>query len=329
MATLQQVASRAGCSLATASRVLNRNGPVSDIMVRKVRRAAAELGYRPASTVAGKGGRRPVIGVLIPSITNPVFSSSLSSIENRMLVAGHGVLIAQSHYDPAREADAVAALLNDRPTGLILTLCDASASRLLSPSLPPTVLLNNMPTSSFPAAVTVNNHRAGRELTELLLGLGHRRILFVSGTFSASDRARARHEGYRLAMIEYDLDPLDAVQVPFVGGYDQLDLSAALTAFSPSAIIASNDLLAFGVIGALRREGLAVPRDISVAGFDGIAIGRLMDPPLTTIEMPDASMGATAASLLLDMAENAAPVRHLEVAHVLRRGGTVRDITGT
>ena len=85
--------------------------------------------------------------------------------------------------------------------------------------------------------------------------------------------------------------------------------------------------VATSVIGALKREGLSVPRDVSVAGFDGIAIGRLIDPPLTTIEMPDASMGATAASLLLDMAENAAPARHLDVAYALRRGGTVRDIT--
>ncbi|MGO8565186.1 substrate-binding domain-containing protein, partial [Rhizobium ruizarguesonis] len=97
-------------------------------------------------------------------------------------------------------------------------------------------------------------------------------------------------------------------------------------ALAPTAIIASNDLLALGVIGALKREGLSVPGDVSVAGFDGIAIGRLIDPPLTNIEMPDASMGATAASLLLDMAENAAPARHLDVAYTLRRGGTVRTI---
>ncbi|CDZ27876.1 substrate-binding domain-containing protein [Neorhizobium galegae] len=326
MTTLQQVATRAGCSLATASRALSRNGNVSDRMARRVRRAAAELGYRPIHSSAGRPGQRPVVGVLIPSITNPVFASSLSSIQNRMLVAGHGVLIAQSNYDPAREADAVASLLNDRPTGLILTVCDPATSVALMPSLPPTVLLHNMPTALFPAAVTVDNRGAGHELTTLLIGLGHRRILFVSGAFATSDRARFRHEGYRDAMAESGIPPLEAVQIPFVSGYDQLDLSAELSMFSPTAIIASNDLLAFGVIGALRREGLSVPRDISVAGFDGIAIGRLMDPPLTTVEMPDASMGAAAASLLLDMAENAAPARHLDVAYMLRRGGTVRAI---
>ncbi|TCM81734.1 LacI family transcriptional regulator [Rhizobium sp. BK068] len=325
MTTLQQVAARAGCSLATASRALGLKGSVSDTMSRRVRRAAAELGYRSTPAI-GKGGRRPVIGVLIPSITNPVFSSSLSGIEDRMLVAGHGVLIAQSHYEPAREAAAIQALLNDRPTGLILTLCDPSNTQNLPSSMPPTVLLGNRPTEIFPAAVTVDNFRAGYEAAKMLTALGHKAILFVSGTFSASDRARLRHEGYQQAMLEDGIEALDPVQIPFVGGYDQLDLSGALTRFSPTAIIASNDLLAFAVIGALRREGLCVPRDMSVVGFDGIAIGQMMDPPLTTMEMPDASMGRTAASLLLDMAENAAPARHFYIAYCLRRGGTVRAI---
>ncbi|MDE1157420.1 MAG: substrate-binding domain-containing protein [Neorhizobium sp.] len=327
MATLEDVARKAGCSPATASRALNATGAVSERTRRRVRKAASELGYRASVQPApGRSYRRPVVGVLIPSLTNPVFSSSLSSIESRMLVAGHGVVIAQSSYDPAREADAIAALLNDRPTGLILTLCNALKSKVLEADLPPTVLLSNLPTGRYTAAVTVDNHAAGRELTEHLLSLGHRRILFVSGNFSASDRASLRYVGYRAAMEDAGFSPLEALQIPFVTGYDQLDLSVALNAFRPSAIIASNDLLALGVIGALRSEGLSVPRDVSVAGFDGIAIGRLMERPLTTIEMPDASMGAAAASLLIDMVDNGAPARHLELGHILRRGCTVRGI---
>jgi DNA-binding LacI/PurR family transcriptional regulator len=326
MTTLQQVASRAGCSLATVSRVLNRTGPVSDEMVRKVRRAAAELGYRPVGAPAGSAKRRPVIGVLIPSITNPVFAASLSSIQNRMLVAGHGVLIAQSDYDPAREVDAVASLLNQQPTGLILTVCDALSSEALSADLPPTVLLGNPTTARFPAAVCADNRQAGRDITEHLLSCGHRRILFVSGYFTASDRASLRYAGYCDVMDAARVTVLEAMQIPFVDGFETLDLSVTLSRFTPSAIIASNDLLALCVIAAVRRQGLSVPGDISVAGFDGIAIGLLTDPVLTTVEMPDATMGAAAASLLLDMAENAVAPRHLQVAHRLRPGGTVRDI---
>ncbi|MCZ3380457.1 LacI family DNA-binding transcriptional regulator [Rhizobium sp. AG207R] len=323
MSTLQQVAFRAGCSVATASRVMNRTGPVSDEMVRRVRRAAAELGYRAGSRSANG---RPAIGVLIPSITNPVFAASLSSIQNRALHAGHSVLIAQSNYDPAQEVDAVASLLQQQPTGLILTLCDPERSLVLSSALPPTVLLGNLPTSRFTAAVATDNFGAGRDLTEHLLQRGHRRILFISGHFAASDRAKLRYLGYIRAMEAAGQQPLDALEISFVNSLEQLDLSDAVSRFGPTAIIASNDLLALGVMGALRRQGLSIPRDISVAGFDGISLGFLGEVSLTTVEIPDGTMGAAAASLLLDMAENAAPPRHLTVPYRLRSGGTVRNL---
>ncbi|MCA1368470.1 substrate-binding domain-containing protein [Bradyrhizobium sp. BRP14] len=324
MVTLQQIAFHAGCSLATVSRALKGEGPVSDEMVRRVRRAAAELGYRPPSSAGANARNRPVVGVLVPSVTNPVFAASLGGIQHRMQAAGHGVLIAQSNYDPASEARAVAALLEQRPTGLILTLCNAETSEALSAALPPTILLNNRPVARFPAAVTVDNHRAGREITRHILAHGHRRILFVSGHFASSDRARLRYEGYCAAMDEAGHAPLPAMEIPFVDGYEQLDLSGVMEGFQPTAVIASNDLLALGVVGALRREGLSVPSDVSVAGFDGIAIGRLMSPSLTTMAMPDGDMGVAAAAMLLDIAENALQCRHLCLDHRLYRGGTVR-----
>ncbi|MDO1581106.1 substrate-binding domain-containing protein [Rhizobium oryzicola] len=326
MATLEDVAKKAGCSIATASRALGARGPVSDGVKGRVRKAAAELGYRHGTAGPGRGGRRPLIGVLIPSITNPVFAASLSQIQNRMQVGGHAVVLAQSNYDPAQEADAIEALLSERPTGLILTLCNAEHSVPQADRLPPTVLLNNLPTSIFPAAVTVDNREAGRLITRQLIDHGHRRILFVSGNFAASDRAFLRFEGYQSALAAAGVDSLPALQIPFIGSYEQLDISIAVAEHRPTAIIASNDLLACGVIGALRRQGLSVPQDVSVAGFDGIAMGQLMTPPLTTIEMPDSSMGAVAASLLLDMAERGAAPRHLQVGFTLKPGGTVRSV---
>jgi len=324
MVTLQQIAFHAGCSLATVSRVLKGQGPVSDEMVRRVRRAAAELGYRPPLTVGPGTRHRPVVGVLVPSVTNPVFAASLAGIQHRLQTARHSVLIAQSNYDPAAEARAVAALLEQRPTGLILTLCNAETSGALSAALPPTILLNNRPVPRFPAAVTVDNHRAGYEITRHVLAHGHRLILFVSGHFASSDRAGLRYQGYCAAMEEAGHQPLPAMEIPFLDGYEHLDLSGVVEGRRPTAIIASNDLLAVGVIAALRREGLAVPGDVSVAGFDGIAIGRLMSPSLTTMAMPDGDMGIAAAAMLLDIAEHASACRHLCLDHRLYSGETVR-----
>ncbi|QEE43766.1 LacI family DNA-binding transcriptional regulator (plasmid) [Rhizobium sp. WL3] len=331
MSTIEEIASRAGCSMATVSRALNRSGPVSEAMLRRVRKAALELGYHQKieGSIAAKR-HRPVVGVLIPSISNPVFAASLSGIQSRMRVAGHGVLIAQSDYDPAREPDAIAALLAENPTGLIMTLCNPLVSQsTLSVDLPPTVLLHNQPTPRFKAAVTTDNRRAGQELANHLIHHGHRRILFVSGRFASSDRARLRYEGYCDAMQGAGLEIADALQVSLTTGYGDLDLSEILSLDRPTAIIASNDLLALGVISAVRGEGLQVPDDVSVAGFDGIAIGQLVYPPLTTIEMADASMGATAASLLLDMAANSAVPRHLTLGYKLNPGGTVRQAPQT
>lgn len=325
MATLEDVAKRAGCSVATASRALNDKDLVSDRFRRRVSKAAVELGYRASVQASGRSARRPVVGVLIPSITNPVFATSVSIIQNRMLMAGHGVLIAQSNYDPAQERDAIAALLNEHPTGLILTLCNSEESTLPLRQMPHTVLLHNRPTQRFPSAVTADNRAAGYEITKHLYARGHRDILFVSGRFSASDRARSRYLGYCAMMQEAGLKVPAALEIGFVE-FDRLELGEVMRTSRPTAIVASNDLLALAVISALRREGLSVPGDVSVAGFDGIAIGRMIDPILTTIEMPDVTMGAAAASLLLDIAENDAPARHLEIPFTLRQGGTVRSI---
>lgn len=328
MTLLQQIALKAGCSVATVSRALNRSGPVSERMTRRVEKAALELGYRPDANPASvpRLRHKPMIGVLIPSITNPVFAASLSNIQKRARVSGHGVIIAQSDYDLVREAEAIVDLVSERPVGLIMTLCDPKAAGNLPKTLPPTVLLHNLPTVRFPASVAADNFLAGRELCEHMLDHHHTSILFVSGAFAASDRAKLRYDGYRAAMKQRGLVPHPPLEVGFLNGYDALDLGQSLKLFAPTAMIASNDLLAFGVIGALRREGLRVPDDVSVAGFDGISLGRLIDPPLTTIEMADASMGAAAASLLIDMTENGSSPRHLNVAHSLRVGGTVRTL---
>jgi len=325
MATLQQIAFHAGCSLATVSRVLRGEGPASGEMVRRVRRAAAELGYRPVPSAGANSGRsRPVVGVLVPSVTNPVFAASLAGIQHRMQTASHVVLIAQSNYDCSAEVRAVAALLEQRPTGLILTLCNAETSEALSAALPPTILLNNRPVPRFPAAVTVDNYRAGYEITKHILAHRHRRIQFVSGYFASSDRAHLRYAGHSAAMRDGGYSALPALQIPFVDGYQDLELSQAIEKHAPTAIVASNDLLALGVIAALRREGLSVPEDVSVAGFDGIAIGRLMKPSLTTVAMPDADMGVAAAAMLLDIAENSVQFRHLCLDYRLYPGETVR-----
>ncbi|WP_407520849.1 substrate-binding domain-containing protein [Methylobacterium oryzisoli] len=321
-ATIRDVAARAGCSLATVSRVANESAPVSPVMRARVVAAARDLGF---SLIRSDGARRPVIGVLLPSVTNPVFASVLAGIEQRARADGLSVVMGQSNYRSDQELEVVEALGAERPVGLVATVCDPATSAALAVAARrklPTVMVYNETDAAGFGSVSVDNRAAVRLLTEHLLGLGHRAILFISGRFASSDRAARRFAGYRDAMLAADLPALPSLQVDFIDGARDIDLTSALARHRPTAIIASNDLLAVTVIASLRRLGLAVPDDVSVAGFDGADLGRHLWPRLTTIAQPSQGMGMLAAAMVLDMATGRAPARHLRADFEPCRGGT-------
>lgn len=329
MVSYRDIARVAGCSAATVSRAFNTPDKVAPALLRAIREAEARLRSEPESEGTSPRTNR-LVGVLIPSMGNPVFATILSAIQKRLRLGGYGVLIAQSNYEPEDESEAVETLLAERPAGLILTLCDAARppASLLA-ARPPSVFLYQQPAvEGLVAAVTLDNRAAARRLTETVLAAGHRRLLFLSGNFGASDRARARFEGFRDALQAASLPLLPATEVSFVDDYAHVDLTETMERHRPTAIVASNDLLALGAMGALRRLGLAVPGDVSVVGFDGIELGRLAMPTLATMELPNQAMGACAASLLLDMLERRAPSHGLDLTFGYRPGGSLGPPAG-
>ncbi|MDX8492484.1 substrate-binding domain-containing protein [Mesorhizobium sp. VK22B] len=300
--TIRDVAARAGCSIATVSRVVTGNGPVSEEMRRRVVEAALTVGFPLARAFPET---RPVISILVPSLTNPVFAAAVAGIEQRARTAGMFTILGQSNYDPAQEEDIVTTLIGERPVGMIMTVCDPASSvalhRVRKAGLP-VVTIYNEDTPEGVAAVMVDNRSAIRRAAEDLIALGHRRILFLAGKFISSDRSARRYEGYRDAMAAAGLTAAPAIEVDFIDATRDIDLTEVLVEYRPTAIMASNDLLAFTVIASLRRAGLSVPEDVSVTGFDGIDFARLISPKLHTIQQPSQVMGTLAASLLLDMA---------------------------
>lgn len=300
--TIRDVAAHAGCSIATVSRVVTGNGPVSDEMRRRVVESALEMGFPLARAFPQT---RPVISILVPSLTNPVFAAAVAGIEQRARAAGMFTILGQSNYDPAQEEDIVTTLIAERPVGMIMTVCDPGSSvalqRVRKAALP-VVTIYNEDTPEGVAAVMVDNRDAMRRAAEELIALGHRRILFLAGKFISSDRSARRYEGYRDAMTAARLEAAPAIEVDFIDATKDIDLTEVLDVYRPTAIMASNDLLAVTVIASLRRAGLSIPDDISVTGFDGIDFARLISPRLHTIRQPSQVMGALAASLLLDMA---------------------------
>ncbi len=332
--TIRTVAERAGCSIATVSRVINGTARASADVEARVRAAIADLAFRPSEIGRSlKTLRTRTLGVVIPSLTNPVFAGSVAGMEAEARQRGHTLLLTATDYDPARERELVATLVAQSVAGLVLTVADPDANPtldLLDAEAIPYVLVYNEPQHPGRAAVTVDNAAASRALTEAFLAAGHRRILFIAGRFSTSDRSRLRHQGYLAAMAAAGLSPEPVLELDYLAdtGAHRAALEGLLHGPArPSGIICSNDLLALSVIAALREMGLGVPADISVAGFDGIAIGRLVAPPLATVDQPTRRMGERAVARLFELMGQDAPhdVEHLPFE--LRPGGTLAPVS--
>lgn len=308
--TIRDVAARAGVSITTVSRVLNGATPIAPETAERVRDAIAALDFRPNRLGRSlKAARTHTIGVLVPSLRNPVFADCVAGIEDACAAAGYSVLIASSDYDPEREGAAVGTLLSHQVEGLILTVADADDSRCLDRldgTGTPYVLVYNQPHGPRPF-VSVDNVAAARAVVERMVSLGHRRIGMVAGHFRQSDRSRLRHQGFVAALADAGLAPGPLVEVDFADTRLAQHLACHMTTVAPpTALFGSNDMVALAVIRALRDLGLSVPGDVSVTGFDGIEVGALVSPSLATLVQPSRAMGETAFARLLGRLAGAA-----------------------
>jgi DNA-binding LacI/PurR family transcriptional regulator len=307
--------------------VLNDSTPVSPFTADQVRRAVTALNFRP--NLAGRtlrAARTRSLGVVLPTLGNPVFAESLAGIEAAVRAQQHTLGLATTGYEPAAEAAAVEALLRQRVDGLVLTVTDAARNRLLDDldrdRVPYVLVFNQLARAERPT-VSVDNRAAARAMVEHLLNLGHRAIRMVTGQFRQSDRARLRYRGYCDALRAAGLAPLPALQMPFLAPDARRQLVEGLaTRPRPTAFFCSNDLLALTVIRDLRALGRQVPDDLAVAGFDGIRIGELTTPSLTTVVQPSEAIGQVAVESLLQRIGGAASAAPVILDYTLRLGSS-------
>ncbi|MFN7888486.1 MAG: LacI family DNA-binding transcriptional regulator [Betaproteobacteria bacterium] len=329
--TIHDVARRAKVSAATVSRVLNESATVAPGTVARVRRAVQALDFRP--NLAGRSlraARTRSLGVVVPTLANPVFAECLAGVEAGARAHGHTLSLATTGYKAAAEADAVEALLRQRVDGLVLTVTDAARNRVLDrldrERVPYVLVFNQLARAERPT-VSVDNRAAAREIVEHLIGLGHRAIRMLTGQFRQSDRARLRYRGYCDALQAAGLEPLPPLQMPFLAPDARLPLVEGLAARPrPTAFFCSNDYLALTVIRNLTALGRRVPDDVSVAGFDGIRIGELTAPSLTTVVQPSERIGGAAVELLLRRVVDTGEVASVALQHTLRRGGSTAAV---
>jgi len=300
-ATIRDVASAAGVSVATVSRVLNGNGSVAIATRSHVQQAVTRLAYVPDNAARSLSTRNTrCVGVLLPDLHGEFFSELIHGIDRSVRARRLHLILSCSHGDAA-EARAALAALRGRVDGL-LVMSPHLDGRVLASSLPPavpTVLMNTGLEAASCSTIDIDNRGGAVAMVRHLLGRGHRRIAHIAGPENNVD-AKARLAGYLEALAE--ARPVGAPHVlrgdfteesGYRAGRQFVSLSER-----PDAVFAANDMMAVGCLFALGEAGIAVPDEIALAGFDDVPIARFVSPPLTTVRIRIAELGELALERL-------------------------------
>jgi len=327
MATIKDVAKRAGVSFTTVSHVLNATRPVSPEARQRVLEAVDALAYVPSALARSLKSRATgSIGLIIPNNTNPYFSELARGIEDFCYGAGYSVILCNSDDDPAKQNDYLQVLLTKRCDGLIVATLTQTDHALLGRLKVPTVLLDRAPTQLGIDLVSTDNALGGELAARHLLSLGHRRLACIAGPPGLA-LSEQRVSAFRdtLQQGHVGLPPEAVLHADFTsgGGY-RAALQLLQSAARPQAIFCCNDLMAIGVLRAAGELGIAVPGTLSVVGFDDIELARFVHPPLTTVAQNTRQLGElTAQCLLQRIADPKRAIRRETIAPQLQiRGST-------
>jgi DNA-binding LacI/PurR family transcriptional regulator len=300
--TLRDVANRAGVSVATASRVA-AGAPG----VRPATRERVELAMRELLYVARGTTSTGIVGLLVPELDNPIFPALAQAMEHRAADAGYATILCNTAGSAQREAEYVHMLVERRVDGMIFISSEVTDLRSdhshyvrLREEGARLVFVNGSAESLDVTSVGVDERAAGKLATEHLLGLGHRRIGFAAGdrdSMPTREKAEGRLQALRAANVEAEgLVSYTAFSVE--GGRRALRELLAARGGPPTGVVCSSDLMAIGVMMEASEQGLVVPDDLSVVGFDGIEAAAWTRPGLTTIEQPIADIAETAVGAL-------------------------------
>jgi LacI family transcriptional regulator len=302
--TISDVAAAAGVSPMTVSRVINGENNVRESTRDLVNDVIRKLNYSPsaaARTLAG--GEELRIGLLYSNPSSAYLSEFLVGSLDQAARSNVQLVVEKCDED-ALEQSVIDHMVQGRVDGVILPppMCDSAAvlSAVIEHDIPAVAVATGKPADSM-AAVSIDDRRAALEMTQHLIGLGHRRIGFIIGNPNQTASAE-RLAGYRAALAEAGLDEDGSLIVQGLFTYRSgLDAAEQLLTLAkpPTAIFASNDDMAAAAVAVAHRRGLDVPRDLTVCGFDDTALATTIWPELTTIRQPIVEMSRTAVELLV------------------------------
>lgn len=301
MASIRDVAKHAGVSVATVSRVLNDKGYVGAETRKKVEAAIADLNYRPNEVARSLFKKQSkTIGLILPDIMNPFFPELARAIEDTASKLGYTVILCNSDEDEEKAQRYVDVLLQKYVDGIIISSNTIQEKTIRELTIP-VVCIDREISKDIPTIV-VDNKNGARMATRFLKEKGRRKIAHIRGPLDIVN-ANERCEGYREAVAgekwfkesyivngNYRMETATEVVLELLRQHPEID-----------GIFAANDTMAIGAMKAAYQHGLKVPEEISIIGFDGIALGKASIPELTTIEQPLYELGQKAAKVLIKL----------------------------
>ncbi len=305
ISTIRDVAEKAGVSTTTVSHVINKTRFVSENLVNRVDDAIRELNYQPSGLARSLRTKASgSLGVIIPDNTNPFFAEVVRGIEDYCFKQGYSVFLCNSDGDPDKEYNYIKLLREKSIDGMLLvsTGNDQESLDLLEQGKIPKVIIDREVESVNSDLVLVDNLSGGYKATKHLLDLGHTRIGCITGSSQVTPSGQ-RLEGYVKALgekgISVDDSLIETGDFKSQSGGNCL-LKLIQKPEPPTAVFACNDLMAIGALAAARQLNIDVPRDLSIVGYDDIAMASMITPGLTTIAQPKRELGETSANLLLE-----------------------------
>lgn len=308
MATMKDIARLAQVSTSTVSHVINGSRFVSDEIHEKVMRIVAELNYTPSAVARSlKVRETKTIGLLVTATNNPFFAEVMAGVEQYCQQHQYNLIIATTGGDAKRLQQNLQTLMHKQVDGLLLMCGDSrfQADIELTISLP-LVVMDWWFTELNADKILENSALGGYFATKALIDAGHRKIGIITGNLKKSV-AQNRLQGYKNALSEAKiaLNPHWIVESHFDFEGGVLGIQSLLTQSSrPTAVFCCSDTIAVGAYQAIQQQGLRIPQDLSIMGYDDIELARYLSPPLSTICQPKAELGKLAVEALLQRIKN-------------------------
>jgi DNA-binding LacI/PurR family transcriptional regulator len=322
---LSEIAAVLGVSASTVSRALRRPELVRKETRIAIITAAERAGYTHSPPPPLPGMRTETVGLIVPDLENPFFTVLAKAVMSEVARQDASLIVADTNEDPLGECEMIETTLR-RAQGVIIASSRLTEVEIaeLREGIP--IVLINREVEGFPS-VLIDHSSGMHQAVEHLAALGHKTVAYVEGpSWSWSNRQRL--ESFAAAIRELELDGVVMGPYPprFEGGVQAADIAVARGA---TAIVAYNDLMAFGVMSRLHDRGVAVPEAISVVGFDDVPAGAIWSPSLTTVTASTTGIGKTAAQILmrlLDGREAKSPsVRRVQSHLVVRASTSMRN----